>query len=54
MFAAVCVILGLLIVLGNGMVVCVIIKNPWNDGFSLMKVSLSVSNELAANIDRQT
>ena len=51
-FAAVCVILGLLIVLGNGMVVCVIIKNRLNDGFSMMKVSLAASDALTGNIDR--
>ena len=49
-FATVCVILGLFIVLGNGMVVCVIIKNRLNDGFSMMKVSLAVSDALTGNI----
>jgi len=53
-FAAVCVILGLLILLGNGMVVCVIIKNRLNDGFSMMKVSLAVSDALTGNINRLT
>jgi len=49
-FATVCVILGLFIVLGNGMVVCVIIKNRLNDGFSMMKVSLAVSDALTGNM----
>jgi len=51
-FAAVCVILGLLIVLGNGMVVCVCIKNRLNDGFSMMKVSLAASDALTGSVNR--
>jgi len=53
-FAAVCAILGLLIVLGNGMVVCVVIRNRLKDGFSMMKVSLAVADALTGNIDRLT
>jgi len=53
-FAAVWVILGLLIVMGNGMVMCVIIKNHLNDGSSIMKVSLAISDALTGNINRLT
>jgi len=53
-FAAVCAILGLLIVLGNGMVACVIIKNRLKDGFSMMKVSLAVADALTGNIYKLT
>jgi len=53
-FAAVCVILGLLIVLANGMVLCVVIKNRLNDGFSMMKVSLAVADALTGNTYRLT
>jgi len=53
-FAAICIIVGFLIVLGNGMVVCVIIKNRLNDGFSMMKVSLAVTDALTGNIAKMT
>jgi len=48
-FAAVCVVLGLLIVLGNVMVITMIMKKDLKDGFSKLKASLAFADAFTGN-----
>lgn len=44
LFLVICLLLGLLIVLGNGLVIAVVIKNKMKEGFSKIKASLAIAD----------